>query len=304
MRFLLTLAVWGDWHIDQLVRNALPSLRAPGNLDAVDYVISVHTRAREADRVMSALAGANIEIRAPIPENTGSAQAIANGAIHHCARLDFERASAAGEVWGLLAPDMVWSEGSFALYRRLIEGGNKAVFRPLLRVDSALAGTVREFGNRHLAKLALDCEHEMGRLYRADADGFTTHTEAIIWTAPDGRLHQTISADVVLCLARETGVTGQFLCAEEYNGRMAAVRDSDESVALAMTPPDKDYEWQSGGATPLSPTLIRAFLSAYPSAAWRGLGAQTYRLHAGDTDAARWVEVERRAIDFIESIVT
>ena len=40
MRFHFTLAVWGEWHLNQLETHGIPSLRAPGNLDAVDYHIS------------------------------------------------------------------------------------------------------------------------------------------------------------------------------------------------------------------------------------------------------------------------
>ena len=301
MKFRFTLVVWGDWHVGQFVENGLPSLRAAGNFDAVDHVVCVHALAADAERLRAALDGVNFEMQAPIPD-PGAFQAVANGMIHACAQRDFAEAAHLGDAWGLLAPDMVWSEGTFALYRRLIEAGNKAVFRPLLRVDSEEAGTVREFGARHLAALALDLEHAMGKLYRPDAEHFTTHTEAIIWPAPDGRLHQTISADVVLCVPSRTPITPQFLCGEPFNGEMAVVGDSDESVALAMTPPDKDYQWQSGAHGRLSPALVRSFLLMYPSPAWRGLAARPYRLHAGDTEPSQWEETERRADEFAKEI--
>ena len=300
MRFRFTLAAWGDWHLDQLARHGVPSLRALGNLDAVDYVISAHTRPADAERLRAALEGVNAELGAPIADGTGGDQATANGTIQGCAVQDVALAAAADEAWGMLAPDMVWSEGTFALYRRLLEAGNRAIFRPLLRVDADKAGTIREFGARHLAGLALDCEHAMGQLYRADAERFTTHAEAIIWPAPDGRVHQTISADIVLCVPSETAITAHGL-AEDGWGRMAAVVDSDESVALAMTPADKEYEWQEGSA-PLSPALVRDFLTRYPSGAGRGLAARPYRLHAGDTDPSSWAEAERRAAAFVGEV--
>jgi hypothetical protein len=301
MRFRLTLAVWGDWHVGQLVAHGLSSLRAPGNLDAVDYVISAHTRPADLGRLAAALEGLNAELGAPIADDTGEDQTSANGAIYGCAARDFRAAAAAGEVWGQLAPDMVWSEGTFARYRQLIEAGNRMVFRPLLRVDADKTGTIREFGRRSLARLALECEHEMGKIYRADAERFTTHAEAIVWPAPDGRLHQTISADVALCVANRTPTTPQFLSDEEFGPGMAAIVDSDDSVALAMCPADKHYEWQLGGG-PLSPAVVREFLAVYPSPACRGLAARPYRLHAGDTDPACWAEAERRAADFIAQV--
>jgi hypothetical protein len=301
MRFRLTLVVWGDWHVGQLVAHGLPSLRASGNLDAVDYVISAHTRPADLGRVAAALEGLNAELRAPIADDTGGDQTAANSTIYGYSAQDIRAAAAAGEAWGQLAPDMVWSEGTFARYRQLIEAGNRVVFRPLLRVDAEKTGTIREFGRRHLARLALECEHEMGKIYRADAQRFTTHAEAIVWLAPDGRLHQTISADVALCVANRTPMTPQFLSDEEFCPGMAVVADSDDSVALAMCPADKHYEWQLG-AGPLSPSLVREFLATYPSPACRGLAGRPYRLHAVDTDPASWAEAERRAADFIAQV--
>lgn len=301
MMFRFSLAVWGDWHIDQFVRNALPSLKAPGNLDAIDYVIAVHTRPADVERLRAALEGVNAELLAPIADDTAGDQTTANVTIQGYAARDIQAAVAAGEVWGLLAPDMVWSEGTFALYRQLLEAGNRMVFRPLLRVDSEKAGTIREFGARHLAALALDHEHSVGGIYRADAERFTTHTETIIWPAPDGRLHQTISTDVVLCVANRTRITPQFLSAEQFVDGMAVVTDSDQSVALAMCQPEKHYEWQYGRG-PLTPELVREFMKNYPSPALRGLASRPYRLHAGDLDPARWEEVERRAADFIDAV--
>ena len=301
MKWRFSLAVWGQWHIDQFITNGLPSLKATGNLDVIDYVIAAYTRPVDYERMKAALDGVNAELTMPIADDTVGEQAVANATIQHYAAQDMDKARAAGEVWALLAPDMVWSEGTFACYRRLIDAGNKIIFRPLLRVDSDRAGTIREFGNRHLAKLALECEHEIGKLYRADAERFTTHTEAIIWPAPDGRLHQTISADIVLCIPNKTGITPQFLSDEAFGDQMAVIRDSDESVALAMCPADKFYDWQNGGS-PLTPALVREFLRAYPSPAIRGLAERPYRLHNEDTDSSRWVEVEQQAAAFIAEV--
>ena len=301
MRFRFSLAVWGEWHVGQFVAHGLPSLKARGNLDAIDHVVAVHTRPADLERLRVALDGVNAELEAPIADDAGGEQAEANSTIHGHAERDFNAAADAGDVWVLLAPDMVWSEGTFALYRRLIEAGNKAIFRPLLRVDADKAGTIREFGARHLAGLAMECEHAMGGLYRADAERFTTHAEAIIWPAPDGRLHQTISADVVLCVANAMNVTPQFLSAESFGDRMAVVADSDDSVALAMCQADKFYGWQKGNG-PLTPLLVREFMTMYPSPAARGLASRPYRLHAGDTDPSRWAEAERRAAGFVDEV--
>ena len=107
MMFRFSLAVWGDWHIDQFVRNALPSLKAPGTLGAIDHVIAVHTRPADVERLRAALDGVNAELLAPIADDTAGDQSTANITIQGYAAQDIQAAAAAGEVWGLLAPDMV-----------------------------------------------------------------------------------------------------------------------------------------------------------------------------------------------------
>ena len=82
---------------------------------------------------------------------------------------------------------------------------------------------------------------------------------------------------------------------------MAVIRDSDESIALAMCPTDKFYGWQNGNG-PLTPALIKNFVVSFPSPAIRGLAERPYRLHSEDTDASHWVEVEQRAADFINKV--
>ena len=301
MRFRFSLAVWGDWHINQFVTNGLPSLKVSGNLDSIDYVIAAYTRSKDYARMQAALEGVKAELSAPIADDTGDWQEVANSTIQSYAAQDIKTAITANEVWGLLAPDMVWSEGTFALYSQLIDTGKKAIFRPLLRVDSDKTGKIEQFGKRHLAKLALECEHDVGKIYRADAEHFTTHPEAIIWPALDGRLHQTISADVVLCVANKMDITSQFLSAAPFGDDMAVITDSDESVALAMCPTDKFYGWQYGNG-PLTPALVRNFVVSFPSPAIRGLAERPYRLHNEDTDSSRWAEVEQEAAAFIAEV--
>ena len=98
MKFRFSLAVWGEWHIDQFIRNALPSLKAPGNLDAIDYVIAVHTRPADVERLRAALEGVNAELLAPIADDTAGDQTTANVTIQGYAARDIQAAVAAGEV--------------------------------------------------------------------------------------------------------------------------------------------------------------------------------------------------------------
>jgi hypothetical protein len=301
MKFRFTLVVWGDWHLDQLVKHGLPSLRAPGNLDAVDYLISAKTRPADLGRVTAALDGLNAAVDAPLPDGIAGDQA--NSTVFRMNHDDRAAAAAAGEVWALLAPDMVWGEGTLAHHRLAFEAGKKAIFRPLLRVDSDRAGTIRDFGKRSLAAVAIESEHDVSRrYYRAGGKFFSPHAEMIIWDAPGGLLNRTITSEVQTCVANGVQISERNACDSDLVGQKCVVADSDEAITLAMCPPDKDFEW-TRRAEPLSPALVRSFMSSYPSAASREIARTPYRLHAGDVDPAAWADVERRSGEFVEEVL-
>lgn len=297
MKFLFTLAVWGDWHLSQFERNGLPSLKAAGNLDAVDYHISVHTRPADRDRLASILQGVNADIKTPLADDTQSDQGTANSVVHLCKMRDY----AAAEAWALLSPDMVWGEGTLAHHRQAFEAGKTVVYRPLIRVDADKAGTIGDFSKRSLARIALENEHSVARkFYRADGPLFSSHAEMIIWEAPGGLLNKTITAEV------QTGLAGQMsgaecLATESNEDRMLVVADSDEAITLALASPDKDFSHVTGTG-PLTPDVVRTFANWYQSPATEKIARKSYRLHADDIDLTGWDPVERRANDFIAEV--
>ena len=300
MKFRFTLAVWGDWHLRQLEMHGVPSLLAPGNLDAIDYRISAHTRPSDRERLAAALRGLNADIEAPLPGDVRGDQKTANDALHVFKMQDHAAAAAAGEAWALLSPDMVWGEGTWAHHRGALEAGKTVIYRPLLRVDAEEAGTVRDFGKRALARLALEHEHGVARkFYRADGPLFSPHSDMIIWPAPGGLLNKTVTADVQTCVAGQSPAI-EFLLAPEAS-EMLVVGDSDEAIALAMSPPEKDFKHVVGSG-PLTAALVQQFASWYPSAATEKIARFSYRLHAGDIDPAEWAPVELRADAFIAEV--
>ena len=302
MKFRFTLAVWGDWHLDQFERNALPSLRAPGNLDAVDYHISAHTRPADRDRLAAILQGVNADIKTPLADGVRSDQATANSVVHGCKMQDY----AAAEAWALMSPDMVWGEGTLAHHRRAFESGKTVIYRPLLRVDADKVGTIRDFSKRSLARIALESEHSVARkFYRADGPLFSSHAEMIIWPAPDGGLlNKTITAEVQTGLAGQMG-GAECLATDSDENKMLVVGDSDEAITLALASPDKDFS-HVVGTGPLTPEIIRTFTSWYQSPATEKIARHSYRLHANDIDLAeypsRWEAVEKQADAFIAEV--
>ena len=301
MRFCFTLAVWGDWHLDQLARHGVPSLRAPGNLDAVGHHISAVTRPADLDRVRAALEGLDATVDAQLPDDVRLDQTTA--IVLRRGAEDRAAAIAAGEAWGQLAPDMVWGEGTLAHHSRALEGGKKAIFPPLLRVDADRAGTIRNFGRRALARTALEHEHSVARsFYRADGEKFSPHSEMVIWEAPGGLLIRTVTAVVQFCAPDGVPISERGLSDLSLDGKTCVVGDSDEAVTLALSPLDQHFGALRPTGGPLTPGMVRAFLDGYPSPASRAVAARSYRLHGADVDPAAWADVERRADEFMREV--
>lgn len=302
MKFRFTLVVWGGWHLDQLVAHGLPSLRAPGNLDAIDHFIAAKTTARDSGRLMAALDGLNAEVQSAIPDNVASDQGTSNTTVFGFKCTDQSHAADRGEAWALLAPDMVWGEGTFAQHRRAMESGKIAIFRPLLRVDASKSGTIRDFSRRHLAKVALECEHAIARdHYRSDSPKFSNHAEMAIWEAPGGLINRTVTAEVQTFLPARMKLSGSVSERRLQAAEREVIGDSDEAIALALCPPDKDFAWM-GFDGPLNALKVQRFLKSFPSPASIDLVRHSYHLHSGDADAASWADADRRADEFFEHV--
>lgn len=295
MKFRLTCAVWGDWHVDAFLRYGLPSLQAPGNLDALDYTLAIHTTPRDAGRLMPALRGLNREVYTPLytspPE--GLAAAVSTQQALH--RFDRAHARRHGQIWACVPPDVVWGEGTFARYRDLIAAGKTVIFHHMPRVSlEPAARALAYFGKRHLARVALDFEHPLGRMYRADNPQFPPHCELVLWPAATGILCRLLAAEIKLADPSKVPINDVAQANRSLGAGMAVIRDVDEAMALSLAPVYKDEDWARDGV-PLNAQIVRDFLEKYPSPATRDLARHSYRLHAGDVTPAAWAAAEQQA---------
>lgn len=296
MKFRLTCPVWGEWHVNAFLRYGLPSLQASGNLDAIDYTLAIHTTPRDAARLMPALRGLNREVYTPLygAQPAGLASAVDTQQRLH--RFDRAKARATGSIWACVPPDVVWAEGTFAHYRDLLEAGKTVVFHHMPRVALEPAARALEyFGKRHLARVALDFEHPLGLMYRADNPTFPKHAELVLWPAGnDGLVCRLLAAEIKVADPSKVPINDVAQLDRPIGDRMAVISDSDEAMALSLAPVYKDADWARDGA-PLSAETVRAFLEQYPSPATRELARHSYRLHAGNVSLASWAAAERQA---------
>lgn len=303
MKFRLTTVVWGEWHVDAFLRYGLPSLLAPGNLDAIDYTLAIHTSPRDAGRLMPALRGLKREIYTPIYTKPIENLAVSAGIQQMMHRFDRRHARKSGAVWACVPPDVVWGEGTFARYRAMLETGKTAVFHhmPRVEIETAAAAIGGDFSRRNLARVALDHEHPLGRMHRADNPAFPPHCELAIWPAGGGLLSRMMSSEIKLADPVRVPINEAAQAAQPLGLGMGVIQDADEAMALSLAPVYKDRDWARDGA-PLSAQMARDFLAKYPSPATRELARYSYRLHAGNVSPAAWVAAERQADTLMATI--
>ena len=297
VKFRLTCAVWGDWHVDTFLRYGLPSLQAQGNLDAIDYVLAVHTTPKDAARLLPALRHLNREIYTPLYGDIPSGLAHAVDAQQTLHRFDRQKARHTGAIWACVPPDVVWGEGTFARYRELLDAGKAVIFHHMPRVAlEPAAPALGYFGRRHLARVALDFEHPLGRMYRADNPSFPPHAELVLWEIEGGAgiVARLLASEVKLLDPSKIGVNHLCQVDRALGDRAGVIADADEAIALSLAPVYKDSDWARDGA-PLCAQTVRAFLEQYPSPATRELARHSYRLHAGEVSPHQWAAAERRA---------
>ncbi len=295
MKFRLTCVVWGDWHVDAFLRYGLPSLEAAGNLDAIDYTLAIHTTPRDAARLMPALRHLKREIYTPIYAKPLEGLAHAVDTQQQLHRFDRYKARVTGSVWACVPPDVVWGEGTFARYRELMEAGKHVIFHHMPRVSlDEAAPALGCFTRRHLARVGLDFEHELGRMYRADNEKFPNHAELVLWQAGPGLLCRLLSAEIKIVDPSKISINDVAQVERPLGSAFSVIQDADEAVALSLAQAYKDSDWTRDGA-PLSAQTVRRFLEQYPSPATRDLARHSYRLHAGDVPPASWAAAERQA---------
>ncbi len=296
MKFRLTCAVWGDWHTSTFLDYGLPSLCASGNLDAIDHKIAIYTTERDARRLMPATRGMNREIYTAIPSGVASGLSAAVDTQQQVHKLDRSHARKTGQIWACVPPDVVWGEGTFAQYSDLLASGKTVIFHHMPRVTlEEAAPALQYFGRRHLARVALDFEHPLGRMYRADNPTFPRHAELVLWPAgTDGLICRFLSAEIKVADVSKVPINEVAQVDRPLGERMAMIADSDHAIALSLAPAYKDSDWARDGM-PLSAELVRAFLAQYPSPATRELARHSYRLHAGAVPPAAWAAAERQA---------
>jgi hypothetical protein len=181
VKLRLVTSVWGSWHLDRLVRVAIPMLLAPGNLPALAAEARTCWRIRTTpngkawlDSHPAVRAAAEVcDLETIVASETEDPSTWNHIGWWH---LDLEAAAAAGEAVVTMHPDVAWSDGSLLYLSKAFDRGKKAVLGQSIRVidetivpallDRSAPGVNSEFSpiaipSRDLVQLALTHLHPL-----------------------------------------------------------------------------------------------------------------------------------------------
>ncbi len=294
---IVSLCCWGPWHIEIFAKYGLPSLVA--QLTSND-TIRLHTTSADVADLAAIGAGLppNIEIVLDAKKllSHGISGKSAQGYLF---RQDFDIARKRGQVICQAWPDLVWGEGCFAHYRKLLKGGKTAIFQHFPRVlDSApVAGVTK---HRDLARIAIAHEHPIGKAQYVGSGRFPDHVEVINWRTPQGVLTRIMSVAPLIVDARVHDLNGLTQIVQDPGDGLAVVQDSDDAIGLSLAIESHEAELHQPKA--FSIDQARAYLAKWGQRCSPRLASASYCLHDQDMNPGLWLDFEREASATVASI--
>jgi hypothetical protein len=292
---LVTLAVWGDWHIDVFRKYGAPSLMR--NLGPDDQVL-IYVRHGEDAAIRSIFPSAEIAFDAGHALRAGSSPVMAQIG---CWNLGRKVAQERGQVHVAIWPDVVFGDGTFDAYRAHLKAGKSVIYHHLPRVTFETAEhRLRSTGKHSLTATALENEHHLSWIYRSENPRFPGHSELINWAIPSGILTRMIATAPIVVDPRKHVVNEESqMLATFQPGQAAFIAGSDEAIALSLAPKDKDISWIPYPHE-FSTHSIYQWQMTYPSPVNAELVRHSYRL--GFASPADWAKAEEAADDMMERI--
>ncbi len=171
MRLCLGVLVFGDY-VDRFLRYGIPSLQAPGNLDALfEPRIIIHTDSASVDRIARAMAALpdHVSVDIYVVPDELIAQVGDHGGNKYwmlgtVCNLHMQQAKYLGHGYHMLMPDHVYACGYFANLARMAQQGERAIVQGAMSGRMEEVGPVLESTNgmidpKHLNALVLDHLH-------------------------------------------------------------------------------------------------------------------------------------------------
>jgi hypothetical protein len=307
--------LWGEWHRCMFLDANLPTMLAPGNLPAliasVDCEYHIYTTAHDATRLrqnatferLCELLRVSIELFKPAKTKDPIT-------IHHAIwRRATDYARRRGALILLMAPDVVWADGSFARLRTAIETGKRAIFMASPRVVSetmapAIAKRFPQSADQSviipphdLLALSLSHLHPLTVAYSRSSNHFPlVHPEMILFPIKgDGFLLRALAREIFCFEPSRYALNSQALLMRLPPGdEIEFFLDSREFLCVSLTPLSKDTHWYLW-RNRLDPLVASNWWLYYHSAANDYISSLNVRFTRGSAGEAHWRRAEQQA---------
>ena len=270
------VAVWGESYVDTLLRLALPSFLAPGNIPACatrrKCIFEVHTRAADVAAIRSSEAWRELATHAdavirPVLTDHELERGNRYSVMSFCHRQAIAAALAERAVLSILSPDCIAADGSFSAALDVLDRGKRAVLVAGPRGDlERIAPGLREHSRsgtsvaivvsaRQLITLLMTHLHPMSERLFWDARQFSVIPSAVYWRA--GRVSvlakyfhlHPLFVDLSAALpsaAEDVGtVDGPFLGLAGIPEEEIYVVSSSDQIALIELS-RREHDWMAG----------------------------------------------------------
>jgi hypothetical protein len=313
----MVTAVWGEWHIRQLLELNLPTLLAEGNLPnfARRHALSYRIFTRNADQESLARSPIIAHLRSFLPVEffTLPDDILKNPiAAHHYAwNKATQAAQTAGSFVLYLPPDVAWSDRSFTHLADLLAAGRQAIFMTYLRTEStsftaAMSALRRTEGyalpisGRELVALALDCLHPLMAASLRTSSRLPRHPEMLFWAVPgEGLSLRVLAREMFLFNPRRVRLNlANLIGAEIDPGEIQFVSDSDHLFAVSLAEIGKDVDWHMK-LRAADPVEIGRWWLNYDSPVNDILASHKIRWHFNPVTEAEWQQRERAGDRFL-----
>jgi hypothetical protein len=320
-RCMISMAVWGDWHVQCFLDLNLPTLLAARNLPAftkllrTDYLI--YTTARDWQRIR----------RAPLFRELAKLVNITFVELHEADiktpmqthNLVWDKGRVAALATGAMAmvmpPDVAWSDGSLAHIAELVERGRSAIFlnwhlRAVAEtfipqfLDLHSGGDLPiSVSGRELVSLAIENIHPLCCAYLRDSTAFPHHPEMIFWPiAGQGLLMHVFALIPFIFDPSEFQLTANKSIADLGDvSRLHFVADSDDVFMASLAPLGKDRDWYQRNAR-IDPVRFAQWWTYYDSPSNDHLARVPFRLHFAEVDETLWRRAEHEALNLIRRL--
>jgi len=313
----MVTAVWGDWHITQLLEMNLPTLLAPGNLPSFTrdrrVVYEIFTRENDRPRLAQSpiinrlRESMEIEFTILAPELLGNPIAA-----HHHAWEKSRQAAARRRGYVLyLPPDVAWSDGSFQHLAQLLDSGRRAIFMTYLRAESASFTAALRAGprnaddplvisGRELVGIALQCLHPLMAASLIGSPRIPRHPEMLFWPIKgEGLSLRVLAREMFLYDPNRFDLNEARLVDGTFDpSEIHFISDSDDLFAVSLAELGKDIGWHMRRRR-ADPAEIGRWWLNYDSPINDVIARHKIRWHATAASEEEWRRRERAGDRFI-----